>query len=82
MIMKRALLLALSLLVPTAAFAQRLDPTANLKAYADRVLPRCPGGVLTIEPVEGGGGPRNFVPYVATLRSSDKYCGSQKYLLF
>lgn len=77
--MKRALLFALSLVLCTGASAQRLDPMANLKAYAARVLPRCPGGVLTMEPVEGG--PRNFTAYVVTLRSSDKYCGSQKYLL-
>ena len=76
--MKRALL-ALSLLVCTAAHAQRLDPTATLKDYAARVLPRCPGGVITLEPVDGG--PANFTTYVVQVRSSDQYCGTQKYLL-
>jgi protein-disulfide isomerase len=76
--MKRALL-ALSLLACTAAHAQRLDPLQPLKAYANKVLPRCPDGVLTLEPVDGG--PKNFVTYVATVRSSDQYCGSQKYVL-
>jgi protein-disulfide isomerase len=78
--MKRALL-ALSLLAFTvAAQAQRLDQTAALREYAGKVLPRCPGGVLTLEPVAGAG-PANFTAYVATVRSTDKYCGTQKYLL-
>lgn len=78
--MKRALL-ALSLLACTGALqAQRLDPTAPLREYAGKVLPRCPGGVLTLEPVQGAG-PANFTTYVATVRSTDKYCGTQKYLL-
>lgn len=76
--MKRALLAA-SLLVCTAAHAQRLDPLASLRTYASKALPRCPGAVLTVEPA--GGGPRNFDTYVVTVRSTDKYCGSQKYLL-
>ncbi len=76
--MKRVLL-AVSLLVCTAAHAQRLDPNAALKNYAAKLLPRCPGGTLTLEQVEGG--PANFVAYVAQVRSSDKYCGTQKYLL-
>jgi protein-disulfide isomerase len=76
--MKRALL-AVSLLVCTAAHAQRLDPNAALKNYATKLLPRCPGGTLTLEPVEGG--PANFSAFVAQVRSSDKYCGTQKYLL-
>jgi protein-disulfide isomerase len=77
--MKRALL-AVSLLVCSAAHAQRLDPTATLREYAAKVLPRCPGGVLTLEPVEGG--PQNFTTYVAQLKSTDQYCGTQKYLMY
>ena len=77
--MKRALLFATLLLAAAAAQAQSLDPHAHLKAYAAKVFPRCPGGALTIEPTNGG--PANFNAYVATLRSSDQYCGSQKYLL-
>lgn len=85
MIMKRALL-AISLLLCSAAVqAQRLpsaaDQTATLREYAGKVLPRCPGGVLTVEPVQGGG-PANFNAYVASVRSDDKYCGTQKYLLY
>jgi protein-disulfide isomerase len=76
--MKRALL-AVSLLVCAAAHAQRIDPNAALKNYAAKMLPRCPGGVLTLEQVDGG--PANFVAYVVQVRSSDKYCGTQKYLL-
>ncbi|MFP5247041.1 MAG: hypothetical protein ACLGH0_10145, partial [Thermoanaerobaculia bacterium] len=77
--MKRALL-AVTLLVCSAAQAQRLDPTAPLKNYAAKVLPQCPGGVLTLDPLQGG--PRNFTPYVVAVRSTDKYCGGQKYLLY
>ena len=85
MIMKRALLFVslLCLFVSAAAQAQRLpaagDPAA-LREYAMKVLPRCSNGVVTLEPVEGG--PVNFRAYVATVRSDDKYCGTQKYLLY
>lgn len=78
--MKRALFAITILLTAAAAQAQSLDPYAHLKAYAAKVLPRCPGGTLTLEPA-GPGGPANFTTYVATLRSSDQHCGSQKYLL-
>lgn len=79
--MKRALL-ALSLVVAaSAAQAQSLDPYANLKSYAAKVLPRCPGGTITVEPVNSAG-PANFTPYVLTQRSTDQYCGTQKYLLY
>ena len=82
--MKRALLvlsLLLVSLVPSTAEAQRLaDITTSLRDYATKVLPRCPGGALTLEPV-GAAGPANFTTYVVTLRSSDKYCGTQKYLM-
>jgi protein-disulfide isomerase len=86
MIMKRALL-AISLLVSAAvAQGQRLptaaDQNAALRDYAGKVLPRCPAGVLTLEPVQGGAGPVNFTAYVATVRSEDKYCGTQKYVLY
>jgi protein-disulfide isomerase len=78
--MKRALF-ALTLFACVTAEAQSLDPTAPLKAYAAKILPRCPAGVLTVEPVGAGQGPTNFTTYVATLRSDDKYCGTQKYIL-
>lgn len=78
--MKRALL-ALSLLAGSlAVHAQSIDPLAPLKSYAAKALPRCPGGALTLEPSPAAG-PTNFAVYVATIRSSDKYCGTQKYLL-
>jgi len=78
--MKRALLLASTLfLTAAAAQAQSLDPHKHLKDYAAKVLPRCPGGTLTIQPAAPG--PANFNAYGVTLRSSDQYCGSQKYLL-
>jgi protein-disulfide isomerase len=82
--MKRALLVLALILCSAATQAQRLpsaaDQTAALREYAGKVLPRCPGGVLTLEPVQGGG-PVNFNTYVATVRSDDKYCGTQKYLV-
>ncbi|HYH05949.1 MAG TPA: thioredoxin domain-containing protein [Thermoanaerobaculia bacterium] len=79
--MKRALLVLSLLLVSSAAQAQRLiDTTAALRDYASKILPRCPGGTLTLEPI-GAGGPANFNTYVAQLRSTDKYCGTQKYLM-
>jgi protein-disulfide isomerase len=76
--MKRALL-ALTLLVCATAEAQRIDSLATLKNYASKVLPRCPGGTLTFEPTPVA--PMNFIGYTVTLRSTDQYCGAQKYLL-
>jgi protein-disulfide isomerase len=77
--MKR-LALALLLFVPfAAAEAQHRDPAAGLKSYAAKVLPRCADGVVSLE--AGPAGPANFKVYIATVRSSDKYCGTQKYLL-
>ncbi|HEX6100881.1 MAG TPA: thioredoxin domain-containing protein [Thermoanaerobaculia bacterium] len=78
--MKRALLALTLVLTAAAAQAQSLDPYAHLKSYAAKVLPRCPGGTLTLQPAPGPG-PANFNVYGVTLRSSDQYCGSQKYLL-
>jgi protein-disulfide isomerase len=82
--MKRALLVLALFLCSAATQAQRLQSTADqpagLRDYAGKVLPRCPGGVLTIEPVQGG--PTNFNTYVVQVRSDDKYCGTQKYLLY
>lgn len=77
--MKRTLLAA-TLLVCSFAEAQSLDPNAALKTYASKVLPRCPGGTITLEPMSSPG-PKNFRPYVVKLTSTDQYCGSQKYLL-
>jgi protein-disulfide isomerase len=87
MIMKRAqLFVSLVLcLFATAAQAQRLQTASDqiniLRDYATKVLPRCSAGVVTLEPVDGPG-PVNFRAYVATVRSDDKYCGTQKYLLY
>lgn len=80
--MKRALFAVTLLAVSAVAHAQaRVDSNAALKNYVAKVMPRCPGGTLTLEAM-GAQGPANFTPYVATLRSSDQYCGSQKYVLF
>lgn len=77
--MKRTLLLA-TLLLGSVAHAQSVDPHAALKSYASRILPRCPGGSLMMEPISPPG-PKNFKAYVVKLTSTDQYCGSQKYLL-
>ncbi|HYC58320.1 MAG TPA: thioredoxin domain-containing protein [Thermoanaerobaculia bacterium] len=82
--MKRALLVISLFLCAAAAQAQfrpsTTDQTATLRDYAAKVLPRCPNGVVTLEPVRSAG-PTNFTAYVATVRSDDKYCGTQKYVL-
>jgi protein-disulfide isomerase len=79
--MKRALLaLSIAILASPAAMAQAKDPFAPIRAYAQKVLPKCPGGTLTLEPLNGS--PKNFQAFQLTLRSTDKYCGAQKYLLY
>jgi len=82
--MKRTLFALTLLAVSSVAHAQArvADPNAALKNYVARVLPRCPAGVLTMEAMRPQNAPANFTPYVATLRSSDQYCGSQKYVLY
>lgn len=81
--MKKITILSLAtLLVCSSALAQSkvVDPTATLKSYAAKMLPRCPGGVLTLEPINEQG-PAGFRAYAVTLRSADQYCGTQKFLL-
>ncbi|HUP59556.1 MAG TPA: thioredoxin domain-containing protein [Thermoanaerobaculia bacterium] len=79
--MKRLLVATLLLSAAAAAQAQMADPTASLKTYAVKAMPRCPEGVLTLEEVPNGG-VTNFEAYTVTLRSSDKYCGGKKFLLY
>jgi protein-disulfide isomerase len=79
--MKRALLaLSITILVSPAAFGQAKDPFAPVRNYAAKVLPKCPGGTLALEPLNAAA--RNFQAFQLTLRSTDKYCGAQKYLLY
>ena len=79
--MKRTLLfLVVAALVGVSAQAQMLDQTSALKTYASKILPRCPEGILTMERVQGG--PQNFNAYSVTIRSSDQYCGGQKFLIY
>lgn len=79
--MKRALGLSFAfLLCATAASAQSKDPLAHIRNYVSRVLPKCPGGALTIEPLDAQ--VKNFQVFSATLRSTDQYCGAQKYVLY
>ena len=78
--MKRALI-AITLLVCSAASAQSVDPNASLKAFTLKLMPRCPGGTLTFDAMTVAG-QANFKPFVATLRSTDQYCSSQKQVLY
>lgn len=79
--MKRALAFSVAfLLCSAAAEAQSKDPYAHIKAYAAKMLPRCPNGTLAVEPIDAQ--PKNFSAFTVTLRSSDQYCGAQKYLLY
>jgi protein-disulfide isomerase len=81
--MKKTILTLATLLLCSTAFAQgkiAADSTAALRNYAAKMLPRCPGGTLTLEPINEQG-PAGFRAYAATLRSSDQYCGTQKFLL-
>ena len=77
--MKRTLPFLALILVCAGAQAQMLDQSAPLKTYAAKMLPRCPESMMTFEPVAGG--PQNFTVYAVTIRSSDQYCGGQKYLI-
>lgn len=79
--MKRALLALTICLCTTALYAQSLDPNAGLKNYVSKVLPQCPGGTLTLEAL-GAPVPANFNAYAVTLRSSDQYCGTKRYVLY
>lgn len=82
--MNRALLTATILIGTLAgafhAAAQAADPLAPLRAYAEKVLPRCPDGSVVIEP-QPGAAPAGFAIYTVTVRSSDQHCGTRKYLI-
>ena len=69
-----AALLAASLSLPAHA------NQAALTKWAERALPRCPGAAVTLEKIDRQG-PANFVVYRAKQTSSDKHCGTQKYIL-
>ncbi|HVG22781.1 MAG TPA: hypothetical protein VND45_01395, partial [Thermoanaerobaculia bacterium] len=81
--MKRAFFAISLLAVSAVAHAQaRVDANATLRNYVAKVVPRCPGGSLTLEAMGPNTAPKNFTPYIATLRSTDQYCGTQKYVLY
>ncbi len=82
--MNRALLVATLLagtFVGLNAGAQSVDPNAPLKAYAEKVLPRCPDGNVVVE-AQPGSSPAGFSIYTVTVRSSDQYCGTKKYMIY
>jgi protein-disulfide isomerase len=78
--MRRLSLGLLFALLPLSAFAQRADITA-LRAYAEKAMPRCPGSVITLDPLPTSG-PAGFIPYNLTQTSTDKTCGRKTYLLY
>lgn len=79
--MKRALGISIAFLLCSPALqAQSKDPYAHIKNYASRVLPKCPAGVLTVEPMTVN--VKNFQVFSLSLRSSDQYCGTQRYALY
>ena len=78
--MKRLSLGVLLALLPFSAFAQRAD-LATLRAYAEKAMPRCPGSVITLDPLPTTG-PAGFIPYNLTQTSTDKTCGRKTYLLY
>ncbi|HEX7155416.1 MAG TPA: thioredoxin domain-containing protein [Thermoanaerobaculia bacterium] len=77
---RRLLLAVIATFVAASSFAAPLTE-ANLKAYVAKALPRCPGGTIALEPIRQAVLPAGFNVYAVTLRSSDEYCGTQKYLL-
>ncbi len=78
--MKKILLATLVALSPLCAAAQRAD-LGTLRAYAAKAMPRCPGGVVTLDQLPNSG-PAGFIPYDLTQTSTDKYCGGKKTLLY
>jgi hypothetical protein len=79
--MKRTLIAAVLLfVVPGVIEAQNAPLATALKAWVAGALPQCPDGVLTMDAVEGG--PSGFNTFVVALKSSDQFCGTQKYLLY
>ena len=78
--MKRLSLCLLFALFPLCAFAQRAD-IGTLRAYAERALPRCPGSIITLDPLPNAG-PAGFIPYNLTQTSTDGACGRKTYLLY
>lgn len=77
--MKRLLLATTVALLPLCAAAQPADMN-TLRAYAVKAMPRCPGSVITLEPLPNAG-PSGFIPYGLTQTSTDQTCG-RKTLFF
>src|SRR5688500_15918969 len=79
-LMRLAVIVAAIVLAPGVIQAQDVPLTTRLRTWATAALPQCLDGVVTLEEVAGG--PAGFTAFVATVRSPDQYCGSQKYLLY
>lgn len=77
----RKLLIALPLTFLCAAVQAAPADMAALRAYALRALPKCPGAVVTIEPV-GQQGPINFSAFDVRLKSSDEGCSTRRFMLY
>jgi hypothetical protein len=77
--MKRLSILLTAVVTASLAVPARADQAALTK-WAERALPRCPAGAVAIEKIDRQG-PANFVIYRAKQTSTDKNCGTQKYIL-
>jgi protein-disulfide isomerase len=78
--MKQALIATAMALSCLPAFAAQDKGLAIVK-YVQRLLPSCPGGKTTLEPLSQEG-PSGFNLYMATQISSDTNCSAKKYVLY
>lgn len=76
--MKRTIVL-LAALAAAPLYAQATLQT-TLTRYAEKAMPQCPAQTLSVDPIQQPG-PAGFDVFVVTQKSSDEYCGGQKYLL-
>jgi protein-disulfide isomerase len=78
--MKRASIALVLALVTLPAFAAE-DKGPAIARYVQRLLPSCPGGKTTLQPIAQEG-PSGFQLFVADQKSSDVNCSARKYVLY
>lgn len=82
--MKRLIVVLAAVMAASAASAQEIASAVDMTAvhaYAAKMLPRCPGGKMTFDPVSGRG-PAGFQAYRASLTSADEHCSASKFVLY
>lgn len=82
--MKNIVLSLALILAASAVNAQTIASAVDMgavKAYATKLLPRCPGSTVSFDPVAGKG-PSGFHTYRAVVKSSDQHCGAAKHILY